>query len=285
MYVSDLDSRALSYPSMADIGKLVELVARLRAPDGCPWDREQGPLDLRAYLLEESHEAAAAIDRVAAADDPAQAWDELAGELGDLLFQIAFLLRLGEEAGRLTTDRVVEGIHDKMIARHPHVFPPADGEAEELADADAVARAWERRKLADEGRTGLLAGVPDSLPSLLTAYRLTQKAAGVGFDWPDAAAVLAKVDEEVAELKAELVPDDGADDDAAVGEEIGDLLFTVANLGRKLGVDPEAALAATNAKFRRRFAAVEAGLEARGRRLDEADLDEMDALWEAAKES
>jgi nucleoside triphosphate diphosphatase len=277
---------------MADLGKLVALVARLRAPGGCPWDREQGLADLRAYLLEESHEAAAALDRVVAAERGAgggdgggggeaagRAWDELAGELGDLLFQAAFVLRLGEEAGRLDAAAVVERVHAKMIERHPHVFPPADGDREELADAAAVARAWERRKLARGGGGSLLAGVPASLPALLGAYRLTQKAAGVGFDWPDAGAVLAKVDEEVAELRAEIA----AGDRAAAAEEVGDLLFTVANLGRKLGIDPEAALAATNAKFRRRFAAVEAGLEARGRRLGEAGLDEMDALWEAAK--
>jgi ATP diphosphatase len=276
---------------MADLGKLVELVARLRAPGGCPWDREQGLADLRAYLLEESHEAAAALDRVVAAERDGseggtgrgeradEAWDELAGELGDLLFQTAFVLRLGEEAGRLDAAAVVERVHAKMVERHPHVFPPADGAREELPDADAVARAWERRKLARGEGGSLLAGVPGSLPALLAAYRLTQKAAGVGFDWPDAGAVLAKVDEEVAELRAEIA----AGDRAAAAEEVGDLLFTVANLGRKLGVDPEAALAAANAKFRRRFAAVEAGLEARDRLLGEAGLDEMDALWEAAK--
>ena len=277
---------------MADVGKLVELVARLRAPDGCPWDREQGLAELRAYLLEEAHEAAAALDHVVAAErvaaeraaadgsDATAAWDELAGELGDLLFQVAFVLHLGEAAGRLDAAAVVDRVHAKMVGRHPHVFPPADGaQREELADAAAVARAWERRKLARGESASLLAGVPASLPALLAAYRLTQKAAGVGFDWPDAGAVLEKVDEEVAELRAEVA----AGDRAAAAEEVGDLLFTVANLGRKLGVDPEAALAATNAKFRRRFAAVEAGLAARGRRLEEAELAEMDALWEAAK--
>lgn len=277
---------------MGDIGKLVDLVARLRGPGGCPWDREQELADLRAYLLEEAHEAAAALDGVVAtgggtADGEAEvdrAWAELAGELGDLLFQVAFVVRLGEEAGRLERRRVVDGVHAKMVDRHPHVFPPAGGEAEELEDAAAVSRAWERRKLERRGSQGggaegLLAGVPDSLPALLGAYRLTQKAAGVGFDWPDAAAVLAKVDEELAELKAEVA----AGDTAASAEEVGDLLFTVANLARKLGHDPEAALAATNAKFRRRFAAVEAGLRERGRKLGEAELEEMDALWEAAK--
>lgn len=285
---------------MGDIGKLVDLVARLRGPGGCPWDREQGLADLRAYLLEEAHEAAAALDDVVATGgDPAdggggkgggakaeRAWRELAGELGDLLFQAAFVIRLGEEAGHLERRRVVDGVHAKMVARHPHVFPPAGGEAdgEELEDAAAVSRAWERRKLEQRELEGgeaksLLAGVPTSMPALLAAYRLTQKAAGVGFDWPDAATVLAKVDEELAELKAEVA----AGDTAASAEEVGDLLFTVANLARKLGHDPEAALAAANAKFRRRFAAVEAGLKERGRPLAEAELEEMDALWEASK--
>lgn len=274
---------------MADIGKLVDLVERLRAPDGCPWDREQGLADLRAYLLEEGHEAAAALDRVVAGGG-AEAWDDLAGELGDLLFQVAFVLRLGEEAGALDAAEVVERVHRKMVERHPHVFAPEGGTAaqgEERGagrsaaplDAAAVQQAWEKGKLARGESRSLLGGVPESLPALLAAYRLTQKAAGVGFDWPEPAAVLAKVDEELAELRLEVA----AGDEEKAREEVGDLLFTVANLARKLGLDPEAALAATNTKFRRRFGAVEAGLAARGRRLEEADLEEMDALWEAAK--
>ncbi len=275
---------------MPDLGKLLDLVARLRAPDGCPWDREQTLADARGYLLEEAHEAAAAADRVlaaggdraAAGDAAAAAWEGLAGELGDLLFQVAFVLRLGEEAGALSAPQVVAAEHAKMVARHPHVFPPDGAAREELADAAAVARAWERRKLGTEGTASLLAGVPASLPALLGAYRMTQKAAGVGFDWPDAESVFAKLGEETAELRAALeTPGEGAAE--AVREEVGDLLFTVANLARKLGVDPEAALAGTNAKFRRRFGAVERGLAARGRTLDEADLEEMERLWESAK--
>jgi nucleoside triphosphate diphosphatase len=273
---------------VADLGKLVALIDRLRAPGGCPWDREQTLGDLRAYLVEEAHEAAAAIDAVAAAGetgdkageaagDAAGAWSALAGELGDLLFQAAFVAALAAEAGAFTAAEAIDRVHAKMVARHPHVFPTAGGTREELADADAVTRAWERRKLA-AGAGSLLAGVPASLPALLGAYRMTQKAAGVGFDWPDAAAVLAKLDEERAELASAL--DEG---DAAVREELGDLLFTVANLARKLGVDPEAALAAANAKFRRRFAHVETRLAERGRRPDESTLEEMDALWNEAK--
>jgi ATP diphosphatase len=256
-------------PAAADLQQLVDLVARLRAPDGCPWDREQGLADLRAYLLEEAHEAAAAIDE---AD-----WAELAGELGDLLFQIAFLVRLGEERDAFDLERVIAGVRAKMVARHPHVFADAV-----LADAHAVREAWERRKLREEpARASLLAGVPASLPALLAAYRLTQKAAGVGFDWPDPAAVLDKLDEEVAELRAALAQGEAAS--GQVAEELGDLLFTVANLARKLDVDPEAALAGTNRKFRRRFAAIERRLAEQGKRLGETTLEEMDALWEEAK--
>jgi len=268
---------------MADLGKLLALVARLRAPGGCPWDREQTLPDLRAYLLEEAHETAGALDAVVAAQGEGGTWRELAGEVGDLLFQVAFLLRLGEEAGALTAGEVVDAVHDKMVARHPHVFPPDDPAGrEELADAPAVAAAWEKRKLRGDPEASLLAGVPGSLPALLAAYRMTQKAAGVGFDWPDPAAVLAKLEEEIVELETALEAGAAADP-AAIREEVGDVLFTVANLARKLRVDPEAALAAANAKFRRRFGAVERELARRGKRLDESGLAEMDAAWEAVK--
>jgi ATP diphosphatase len=274
----------MSERAPTDLQTLVDLVARLRAPDGCPWDREQRLPDLRAYLLEEAHELAGAIDE--------GRWEAIAEELGDVLFQTAFIARLAEEAGTFGAGDAIAGVEEKMIARHPHVFG-----GESLADADAVRAAWERRKLAREPRQGsLLQGVAPSLPALLAAYRLTQKAAGVGFDWPDAAAVLAKVDEETAELRAALGslaaagsaadPAAGQAADpakAAVAEELGDLLFTLANLARKLDLDPEAALAAANLKFRRRFARVEAGLSERGRSPAEATLAEMDELWETAK--
>lgn len=265
----------------ADFRKLLDLVARLRAPDGCPWDREQTLPDVRAYLLEEAHELAGAID--------GGDWDALAEELGDLAFQVAFIGRLAEEQGAFTLNEALEGVHQKMVERHPHVF---GGEA--LADAEAVRQAWERRKLRQrsEGPEGparsLLQGVAPSLPALLAAYRLTQKAAGVGFDWPDAAAVLHKVDEEIEELREALSETRNGEPDRkvdkkAVKEEIGDLLFTLANLARKLEVDPEAALAATNLKFRSRFAAVEAGLAQQGKTPADATLAEMDELWDEAK--
>lgn len=253
----------------ANLDSLRALVARLRAPDGCPWDREQGLADLRAYLLEEAHEVASAIDRVDFAD--------LEGELGDLLFQVVFIAALGQEAGGFDLDGVIRRVEAKMIARHPHVFA-----GEELADANAVRAAWERRKLDQESRPGsLLDGVAGSLPALVAAYRMTQKAAGVGFDWPDADSVLAKLDEELAETRAEIAR--GAAGREALREEIGDLLFTVANLARRLEIDPEGALAQTNLKFRRRFRAIEESLAGQGKKLGEASLAELDALWDSAK--
>lgn len=261
---------------VADIGRLQRLVVRLRAPDGCPWDREQTLEDLRAYILEETHEVATAIDGEDAT--------ELAEELGDLLFQVVFASRLGEEAGTFDLGRVIDGIEGKMIERHPHVF----GE-ERLADATAVRRSWEQRKVEKDPRRSLLAGVPRSLPSLTAAYRLTQKAAGVGFDWPDVGGVLAKVREELEEVEEVLDerPGDGGDGAEAgrerLREEVGDLLFAVANLARHLELDPEAALARTNDKFRRRFGAIEEALAVKGRDLTSADLDELDREWEKAK--
>ncbi len=251
--------------------RLVDLVAHLRGPDGCPWDREQRLVDLRAYLLEEAHEAAAAID----AEDP----DGLLSELGDLLFQIAFIGRIGEELDWFSVDQVVDRIERKMIDRHPHVFGD-----QRLESAAEVRRSWEERKAADPERTGsLLSGVAASLPSLVAALRMTQKAAGVGFDWPDAGGVLDKLDEELGELRRTLGAGERPADRGAAMEELGDLLFSVANLGRHLGIDPEAALAAANQKFRRRFEHVERRLAEDGKTLDRADLDEMERYWEEAK--
>ncbi|MEM1180567.1 MAG: nucleoside triphosphate pyrophosphohydrolase [Acidobacteriota bacterium] len=251
------------------LGPLQALVDRLRGPDGCPWDQEQTVDDLRAYVIEEAHEVAAAID---SGDRRA-----LAEELGDLLFQVVFLGQLGAEEGSFTLTDVAEGIHRKMVDRHPHVF----GSAPKLEDGAEVAKAWERRKL--ERSESLLAGVPASLPALTGAYRLTQKAAGVGFDWRSAEPVFAKVREELLELE-EATAGAGPDADEQVAEELGDLLFAVANLARHLGCDPEAALAQGNAKFRRRFGEVEAHFKKRGEPLAEAGLDAMDAVWDQVKE-
>lgn len=249
----------------ADIEKLRRLVRRLRAPDGCPWDQKQTLKDLRAYLLEEAHEAAAAID-----DGDLEA---LAGEMGDLLFQVVFVAQLGEDAGAFDLSTVVDAIHHKMIERHPHVFGDSS-----LPDADAVVKSWERRKAEKAVGRSVLAGVAPTLPALTAAYRLTQKAAGVGFDWSVPRDVLAKVEEEVAEVDACL--DTGGPE---LEEEIGDLLFAVANLARHAGIDPEAALAAGNRKFTRRFMAVETAIEASGRRISDATLDDMEAQWQKVK--
>ncbi len=274
----------------ANIDKLRQLIVRLRAKDGCPWDREQSLETVRAYLLEEAHEAAAAID---GGDRK-----ELRGELGDLIFQAVFIARLAEEEGAFDLASVIDTVYDKMVDRHPHVF----GEAR-LDDAAAVHRAWERRKLENPGsqevadsqevapggkqtddngtvrRRSLLGGVPDSLPALTGAHRMTQKAAGVGFDWPDPASVVGKVHEELGEIEEILT----SDDRFRQKEEVGDLLFAVVNLARHLKIDAEAALASANRKFRRRFAAVESVLAGRGLSLPDATLEEMDAAWEEVK--
>lgn len=253
-----------------ELEDLRRLVARLRAPDGCPWDRDQTLADMRSHMLEEAHEVAAAID--------GGSWAELGEELGDLLFQIAFLVQLGTEAGELSSAAVVAGVARKMVDRHPHVFGGAP-----LASAAEVEKAWARSKRRDAGETSALAGVASTLPALIEAERLTRKAAGVGFDWSDVEGVLAKLEEELGELRASLAAPDGTARGEAVAEEMGDLLFTVANLARHLRVDAEAALGAANAKFRRRFEHVERALAARGRDLAEATLEEMEAAWQEAK--
>lgn len=249
--------------------ELEQLVAILRGPDGCPWDREQGLDDLRAYLLEEAHETAAAIDT--------GTLDEVRGELGDLLFQIVFAAKLCEEKGAFDLEDVTREIRRKMIQRHPHVFGDHS-----LEDSAAVRAAWESRK-AERGKRSVLEGVPASMPTLLAAYRMTQKAAAVGFDWPDIGSIIRKVEEEIDELRREIAAPAASSRIEAITEEVGDLLFTVANLARRLEVDPDAALGAANRKFRRRFERVEQKLADRGTSPGEATLDELDRLWEEVK--
>jgi MazG family protein len=251
----------------ARLQALHDLVVRLRAPDGCPWDRVQTLPDLRSYLLEEAHEVASALDGGVRA--------ALAEELGDLLFQIVFQAVICEEEGSFTLADVVAGITTKMIERHPHVF----GAAERLPDAAAVRQAWEKRKVAQKAERSVLAGVPPTLPALAGAYRLTQKAAAVGFDWPDRAGVLEKLREELDELEVAAAQDDRA----AVLDEAGDVLFAVANLVRHHQVDPEAALQQANRKFRERFAQVEELCRERGHNVAEAGLETLDAMWTEVK--
>ena len=244
-------------------------MVRLRAEDGCAWDRAQDFDGIALYTIEEAYEVADAIAR--------RDWPALRDELGDLLFQVVYHARLAEEAGRFDFAAVARGIADKMLARHPHVFGTAA-----TADAQAQAAAWESGKATERarrGETGTLAGLPAARPALTRAANLTRRAARVGFDWPDAGAVLDKLDEEIAELRAELP----TADPARLADELGDMLFVLANLARKFDLDPEACLRGANRKFERRFGAAEAALARDGRTPAEATLDEMEALWAAAK--
>lgn len=250
---------------------LVALMARLRAE--CPWDRKQTFADLAGYLLEECYEAHEAI---VAGDLPGTE-----AELGDLLFEIVFLAQLGREAGAFDLASVARRIHAKMVARHPHVF----GESE-VADAEAVRVQWERLKEKERSARGdreasPFEGVPAALPALLKAVRLTARAADLGFDWQRDADVLAKLDEEVSEFRSEVLAEPFEKE--RVAAEIGDILFTVVNVARRHGIDPESALQGTNARFRRRFEAVAAKARASGRDLGAMTLAEMDRLWDDAK--
>ena len=245
---------------------------RLRDPDGCPWDRKQTLSTLAPYLLEEAHEVAEAI----AGDEPAK----LCEELGDLLLQIVFITRIGRENGWFDFDDVCNGISDKMVRRHPHVF--GDRKVE---DADEVLRNWEdikKDERAGQKSDSVLDGVPAALPGLLKAFRMTEKAAAVGFDWRKPADVMIKMREEMDELEQELDDGGGAASERA-RDEMGDVLFVMANLARHLGVEPETALQRTNTSFKRRFESMEAQARARGDNLRELSLEEQDALWEEAK--
>jgi nucleoside triphosphate diphosphatase len=256
--------------------RLLQVMARLRDPDrGCPWDLEQDFASIAPYTIEEAYEVADAIARGDLA--------HLRDELGDLLLQVVYHAQMAKEAGLFDFDQVAAAIADKMIRRHPHVFGTA-----EVDGARAQSRAWEAVKAAERaGKAGAAAGshgvlddVPLALPALVRAAKLQRRAARVGFDWPEPAQVLDKLDEEIAELRTELQAQ--ADQDR-LSDEIGDLLFAVVNLARHLEVDGEAALRQANAKFERRFRAIEEALGARGRRLEDASLDEMEALWRQAK--
>ena len=251
-----------------DVNTLLAIMKALRTPvTGCPWDLEQDFATIAPYTIEEAYEVADAIER--------GDWKALEGELGDLLFQTVYHAQMGAEAGHFDFASVTRAIADKMVARHPHVF----GDESRDKTAEDQTRDWERQKAAERGRSGTLDGVALGLPALTRAVKLQNRAARVGFDWPSTDEVVAKLVEEAGEL-AEARGTMGA---AEVFEEFGDLLFVVANLARHLKVDPEAALRAANAKFTRRFAAIEAALAASGRRPEDSDLTEMDALWNVAK--
>jgi ATP diphosphatase len=252
------------------ISALINVMAALRHPaTGCPWDREQNFSTIAPYTIEEAYEVQAAIQ----SGEPAQLRDEL----GDLLFQVVYHARLAEERGWFNFNDVAAAITDKMISRHPHVFGDAAAR-----DASAQTSAWEAQKAAEraaKAETGTLDGIATTLPALAMAQKLTARAARVKFDWPDAEAVLDKLAEETAELRAELP----AADPARIRDELGDMFFVLANLARKLGQNAEACLAGANAKFSRRFRWLEAALAAQGRVPAESSLTEMDRLWNDAK--
>ena len=255
----------------AAVSRLLEIMRRLRDPEsGCPWDLEQNFRTIAPYTIEEAYEVAGAIEQ--------EDWPELKEELGDLLLQVVFHAQMAKERDLFDFKGVVLAITDKMLRRHPHVFAEEKG----INTAAAQTAAWEEHKTRERtGRSaGLLEDVPAALPALLRALKLQQRAATVGFDWDSAPKVVKKIAEEAAEIadaqKSGAAPD-------RLQDEIGDLLFAVSNLARHLGIDPESALRSTNTKFVRRFGEIERALAEQNRSLAEASLDEMEALWQAAK--
>ena len=254
--------------------RLLEIMAHLRDPEkGCPWDRKQTFATIAPYTIEEAYEVADAIER--------GDMDELRDELGDLLFQVVFHAQMAREAGEFEFADVVEAICEKMRRRHPHVFGGA-----EAGSAEAQARAWERHKSAErQERAGgaspsLLDGVTQALPALVRSEKLQRRAARGGFDWPDVSGVFAKIHEELDEVAAEL---ESGGSPERIADEIGDLLFACVNLARHAGVDAETALAAGNRKFERRFRGVEQRIAARGQRMEELGLEELESHWRAVK--
>jgi len=267
--------------------RLVAIMRALRAPDGCPWDREQTVASLRPFVLEETYEVLEAIE----SGSPAS----LREELGDYLYEAVFVAQISEEAGHFSIADAIDAICDKLVRRHPHVFARQEGDAG-ITSGQVIER-WETMKARERVQEGrdparpktTLSGVPKTLPSLLRAYEVSARAAAVGFDWARAGDVLDKIEEEVAELRHEIetlrLRSGQADGDLSrAEEEMGDLLFAIANLSRKLGIEPEAALRRATDKFTRRFDALERGFTARGRALPDATLQEMEDEWQRIKE-
>lgn len=257
----------------AALGRAAAIMAKLRAPGGCPWDREQTFDTIKRHTLEETYEVFDAIER--------RDWPGLKDELGDLLLQVLFYAEMASEAGYFTLEGVANNLSEKLVRRHPHVF----GEVE-AADADAVLRNWEQIKVEEKrarneesGPGSMLDEVPRSMPAMLEAAKLGSKAAKVGFDWPSVDGLFDKLAEETAELREELTTNFGGE---RVEQEMGDLLFTAVNLARHLKVDSEFALRGTNAKFRRRFAAMERAVHGRPG-LEALTAEELEVLWERAK--
>jgi tetrapyrrole methylase family protein/MazG family protein len=251
--------------------QLVAIMAKLRAPDGCPWDREQSFASIKPYLLEETYEVMEAIDK--------EDWEGLCDELGDLMLQSVFFAQMASEEGKFRIEDSLDAINAKLIRRHPHIF--GDSQA---ADAEAVKKRWdeikvEEKKAKGQAPQGLLDSVPRALPALVEAQHISSKAARAGFDWENAEQVLEKLEEELHELADAR---NGASQEEIEGE-LGDLLFVLVNLARFLKVDPEQALRKTNRKFRNRFGHVERGVKDSGKELGKASLPEMEALWQEAK--
>jgi MazG family protein len=265
----------------ARFDRLVEIMRALRGPGGCPWDREQTLASLRPFVLEETYEVLEAIEH----GSP----DALREELGDLLYEAVFLAQISEEAGTFSIADVVDSIRDKLVRRHPHVFARQPGE--ELITTGQVIERWETMKARERAENNqpvrvrtTLSGVPKTLPSLLRAYEISARAAAVGFEWATPSDVLAKIEEEVAEVRREV--ESGATGEMSrAEEEMGDLLFAIANLSRKLGIEPESALRRATEKFTQRFDAVERAFTTQGRTLQGATLQEMEDEWQRVKRS
>jgi MazG family protein len=268
---------------MREFDRLIEIMATLRGPGGCPWDREQTIDTLKPFVLEETYEVLDAIDR----HDHAA----LCEELGDHIFEAVFLAQLETEAGRFTVADSLQSVTDKLVRRHPHVFARDEGEAP-LSSAGEVRTKWEDIKAQERLSTGepaaapktLLSGIAPTLPALLRAYHIGVRAASVGFDWERAADVIAKMEEEVAEIR-EAAESSGPVDADHVEEEVGDLFFAIANLARKLGVEPETALRKANDKFTKRFTAMERSIADSGRSMSQMPLPELEDEWQRAKSS
>ncbi len=265
-------------PAAERFDALVELVRRLRAPDGCPWDRAQTFESLRPFVLEETYEVLEAIDR----GDHAS----LREELGDFVFEAVLLAQLASETGAFTVADSLSSINDKLVRRHPHVFGDTSASADRPASPDAVVQKWEALKAKERASAGSPAGalgdLPRALPSLLRAFTIGQRAAAVNFDWTTASDVMVKVREEIEELQEEMSAGGSA---ARLEEELGDLLLAVANLARKLGFEPESALRQANEKFLRRFGQMEARIVGSGRQLREMSLEELEREWHLVKKT
>jgi ATP diphosphatase len=268
--------------SVSPFADLVRIMATLRSPEGCPWDRDQTFESLSQYVLEEAYEVVDAIER--------GDLDALREEIGDHIFEGVFLAQIAADQGAFTVSDALRAVTDKLVRRHPHVFKP-DGQVhdavsrERAPSADAALARWDATKAQERAAAGetpsALAGLPRSLPALLRAYKIGKRAASVGFDWTEARDVVAKIDEEVAELKQALAAE--PHDHARAEDELGDLLFTIANLARQLGIEPEAALRKANEKFAERFQAMERAIVSSGKQIDELSLEQLEQEWRSIK--